>query len=372
MNRVILAFLILGTPAACLAVTAPDLSPRIRIDGNVSDYTPDEWVLDATSDFAESPFDSRWGADNDIHRIAVTWDTTFLYIAVEGEFQTSELMAFLEHAARGIPDLISAGPLRRNVDFTGIEPNLILKADPASPTAAAAVVSISEPLRYLDGDDDYQSSLSQPSRGAGALEVALPWTRVLPGAGFVKLLAMVTGGEGTGSGDAAPDPRTLLEINPNARAHLDNSILVPVDADHDGTPDMGVLPRLVAAFEFAQSAPVRDDRDISMRLETKSFAPDASQVLRFQIQADCGSDQGTVELYVTCEVYSVSGERVRVLFVDEPRTYQAGVAPQWDEWDGRDDRGGIVRGGVYIVNAVSGASPGATTGSAKQSAAVIR
>jgi hypothetical protein len=369
MNRLVLALSILALPTVSLGASAPDLSSRIRIDGNVSEYTQDEWVLDTATAFREFPDDSRWGADNDIHRIAVTWDTTFLYIAIEGEYQSSALMAFLEHAARGVPDLISAGPLRRNVAFSSLTPNLIVEAAAASPEAVTAAVSVAEPLRYLDSGE-FQSRFFQPARGEGALEVALPWELVFPNVGYVKLLAIVTGGVGSGAGDAAPDPATLLDFHRQAQARLDNAITVPVDAGHDGSPDMGVEPRSVVSFEFAQNEPVRDDREISLRLESKSFAPDNSQVLRFQIGAACGDDP--VQLYVTCDVYSVSGERVRVLFVNEPRTFQSGVAPQWDEWDGRDDRGQIVRGGAYIVNAVSGASPGSVTSSARKSAAVVR
>jgi hypothetical protein len=61
-----------------------------------------------------------------------------------------------------------------------------------------------------------------------------------------------------------------------------------------------------------------------------------------------------------------------VLFSDEARVFQAGVEPQWDQWDGRDDRGEIVRGGMFVVLITGGASPGVVSSSAKQSAAVVR
>jgi hypothetical protein len=109
---------------------------------------------------------------------------------------------------------------------------------------------------------------------------------------------------------------------------------------------------------------------VGQRLETNSFAPDAGEVLRFKVDAAAGDDPTTV--YVSGAVFSVSGERVRVLFSDEARVFQAGVEPQWDQWDGRDDRGEIVRGGMFVVLITGGASPGVVSSSAKQSAAVVR
>jgi len=361
--------LLLLVPATCPGVTAPDLSSRIRIDGRVAEYTDDEWILDAATVFRERDHDSRWGATNDVWRIAATWDETYLYIAVEGSIHDSALMVFLEHAGSGVPDLISTASIRRNIEFFGILPNIVIQANRASIDATVAVVSILDPLRYL-GPEQFSSRYFQPTQGAGALEIALPWARILPGAGFIKLLACVTGGAGTGAGDSAPDPTQLLSANPQALAHLDNAITIPVDGNRDGEPDMGVMPRSAVSFEFEQREPVSGEGEIGLRLETDSFAPDNAEALRFQIDAEAGDE--AVVLYVTGEVFSVSGERVRVLFRDQSRVFQAGVEPQWDIWDGRDDRGEIVRGGIYVVLVTGGASPGDVSSSAKASAAVVR
>lgn len=369
MNRFIVALVLASLPVVCYSTTAPDLSYRIRIDGDISEYELDEWIIDSTTVFRESPFDSRWGTDNDVSRIAVTWDDNYFYLAVEGVFRSSSLMAFLEHASGGASDLVSGGPLRRNIVFSGITPNILVEADRGVLQATAAIISVTEPPRYLD-HADYESYFFQPSKGPGALEVALPWDLVRSNAGIIRLLAIVTAGVGTGAGDAAPDPSGLLSWQRDAQARLDNQITIPVDTNRDGLPDIGVSPRSVVTFAFPQTEPVRDDPDVGIRLEQSSFAPDLSQVLRFQITSSAGAD--AVKQYVTCEIFSVAGERVRVLFRDEVRIFQAGVVPQWDEWDGRDDSGDIVRGGIYVVNVTSGASPGAESSAARASAAVVR
>jgi hypothetical protein len=369
MKRALFALLILTIPRACPGTTAPDLSPRIRIDGRAVEYTPDEWILDAATAFRETDGDSRWGANNDISRIAATWDENFLYIAIEGSFDSSALMAFLEHDAGGISDLVSIDEIRRNIIFSGIYPNIIMQASRSSLDATVAAVSILEPLLYLD-PSEYDSEFFQPAGGPGALEIALPWSRVLPLAGYVKLLAAVTGGTGTGTGDAAPDPAQSLSGDRQAQAWLDNAITIPVDSNHDGEPDMGVSPRSAASFEFNQAEPATGYTDVGLSLEAASFAPDLSQVLRFQVGAP--SCREPVEIYVSCEVFSVTGRRVRVLYQDEPRVFEPGTDPQWDEWDGRDDSGEIVRGGVYVLLASGAASPGDVSSTAKQSVAVIR
>jgi hypothetical protein len=370
MNRILIALFLVFLPVVCLSTTAPDLSYRIRIDGHVSEYEPDEWVLDSTTVFfKESSHDSRWGAGNDISRIAVTWDDHFLYIAVEGVFHSSALMAFLEYGANGAGDLVSAGPLRRNILFSGISPNMVIQADRGALDAAVATVTVLDPPQYLDRGD-YESHFFQPSRDLGALEIALPWTLVRSNIGYLKLLAIVTAGVGSGAGDAAPDPSAQLSWYQQAQVRLDNAIEIPVDNNHDGYPDMGVSPRSVASFSFRQAEPVRGDLDIDLHLERTSFSPDLSQTLPFRVSSSAGADP--VRQFVTCEVYSVSGTRVRALFQDQEWIFRTGGIPLSGEWDGRDDAGEIVRGGIYIVSVTSGASPGARTSSAKQSAAVIR
>jgi hypothetical protein len=267
--------------------------------------------------------------------------------------------------------LISVGPFRRNVVFSGIVPNLIVQGTGGNLDAAVAEVTVLEPPAYWE-EDAYESRFFQPAIGEGALEVALPWAKMSSTSGFLKLLAFVTGGIGTGTGDAAPDPTALLSALRQAQAHLNNAITIPYDDNHDGLPDTnpGVSPRSVASFEFTQQEPVRDNREIDLQLERNSFSPDASESLRFQISVQCSNDP--VQLYVSGDVYSVSGEKVRTLFSDELRTFTPGVPPQWDEWDGRDDSGEIVRGGIYVVNVGSSVSPGAASSSARKSAAVIR
>ena len=128
MKRALLALALISTPTAATSTTAPDLSGRIVLDGATTEYATDEWVLDAGSPRAELPHDSRWGSDNDVHRIAITWDTTFVYIAVECVTYSSGLMTWIEYAAGGIRALDGLGELRRQISFSSFAPNYLVSA----------------------------------------------------------------------------------------------------------------------------------------------------------------------------------------------------------------------------------------------------
>ncbi len=369
MKAAVLALLLLGIPALCAATTAPDLSARINIDGYVDEYEPDEWVLDTRTLFRETPDDSRWGTDNDITRIAVTWDFNYLYIAVEANNYSSVLMTFLEHGNNGISDLVSLAALRRNIVFSSITPNLVIEANRAEPEARMAVVSIVEPPRYINSGL-FRSRFYQPARGPGALEVALPWESVLPSSGLIKVLAAVTAGSGTGAGDAAPDPSALLQSRRMAQASLDNAISITVDRNYDGQADIGVSPRSEATFNFAQAKPRVPDSGFVIELGGATMALDSGVPLSFWIEA-VNLDE-PAQFYMTCEVYSLSGDRVRVLFRDELRLYEPGVKPPEDTWDGRNDSGEYVDGGIYILNVSSGVSPGTSDHVTRKPVSVVR
>ena len=75
--------------------------------------------------------------------------------------------------------------------------------------------------------------------------------------------------------------------------------------------------------------------------------------MRFQAALQPQDYDGTV--YLTARVYAASGRLMRRLLEEVPRTPDAGVV--WDEWDGRDDYGVIVPGGVYIITVAGAAGP---------------
>ena len=77
-------------------------------------------------------------------------------------------------------------------------------------------------------------------------------------------------------------------------------------------------------------------------------------------------------VYLTANVYSSAGELLRNIYQDEPRDLSGGATPVVDEWDGRDNQGSLVPGGVYILSVSGGPGQGASKTTAKASCAVIR
>ena len=361
---VLLAFLI---PAAVPATTAISLSDRIVVDGLLEDYAPDEWVLDPSTAFPERSGDSRWGGDREILRVAVTWDRTYLYLAVEFTARDAQTAVFLANRAGGLVSLEDAGEFRRAIDLTGMAVNVWALASPArEPRVARA--DDSHPFALVD-EAAVPAAVRASSDGHGALELAVPWS-MLDLAGAVRLVAAITGDEGEGAGDAAPDPSGVLDPGRHARAVLDRHLRFDADLDDDGTADEGVSPRAGAVVEPNTDAALpRPDGGLTVAVAPRAFAPDRGESVEVSF--------GTVALeqaYVTCAVYSMDGSRVRTLFSDALRTRAgAGFTPDpRDRWDGRDEAGRVVRGGAYVVAVEWGLARGERSGRAAAPVVVVR
>jgi hypothetical protein len=179
-------------------------------------------------------------------------------------------------------------------------------------------------------------------------------------------MAAITGGSGTGCGDAAPDAHARLSTVRTATAVLDRPLHVGVDAGGDGVPDVGLSPRDVSPVEDTAQPAVADDAELGIVVETPSFSPDLGETLSFWISRESGAN---THAFVSARVFSRSGQLVRVLFEDEQRDL---VADLPDEWDGTDGRGRIVPGGIYIINLSWGVASGSRTGSTSAAVAVVR
>jgi hypothetical protein len=141
-------------PLSAHATTANSLSGRVIIDGALNDYTTDEWVLDNSTTVRETSGDSRWGTDNEISRVALTWDREFLYIGVEARTFDSFLQLFIANRAGGLTTLEETGDFRRAIQLPG----------------AVNLIALAQPGRIPDvarADDSHAFSLVDPWRGAG-------------------------------------------------------------------------------------------------------------------------------------------------------------------------------------------------------------
>ncbi|HKW15828.1 MAG TPA: hypothetical protein VJS69_15190, partial [Candidatus Krumholzibacteria bacterium] len=350
-----LAVALLLQPLAAHATTANSLSGRVVIDGVLNEYAADEWVLDSTANTIESASDSPWGSDNDIARVALTWDRTYLYIGVEARTFDSFLALFVSNRAGGLTTLENAGAFRRAIEIPN-PVNLVALAEPGRiPDVARA--DDAHPFGLVDRGAVHVA-INGVRTGLIGFEMAVPWS-MLAIAQPVKLVAAITGEVGTGAGDAAPDASTAQDSDRFVRAVLDRWFEINADVDHDGLPDIGISPRTTGSvLPPVSSLPRRDEAVVHFRVPTRAFAPDRAEWQNVVFVAD------GARVFVNFYAYSLEGERIRWLNRDMPDLQMPGGSEVAVPWDGTDEHGAIVRGGTYIIVADWGYNRGEHAGRA--------
>jgi len=350
-------------PLPAHATTANSQSGRVVIDGALNDYTADEWVLDSGTNPRETSSDSRWGSDNDISRVALTWDRDFLYIGIEARTFDSFLELFISNRAGGLSTLEETGEFRRAIQLPS-PINLIALAHPGA-IPDVARVDESHSFALVDRGA-VPVAIAGVRTGPVGFEMKVPWS-ILSLALPVKLVAAITGEVGEGAGDAAPDASAALDTERFARAVLDRWFQIDADVDNDGLADIGISPRTAGSVEYSSTpARARTDADATVNASLRAFAPDRNESTTLSFSMEDGSASS---VYVELAVYSMEGERIRRL---APYSFNASTSSVEFIWDGRDDSNRIVRGGTYVVVADWGNQAGAHDGRAKTAVVVAR
>lgn len=366
--------------STALAQSEDDLRARIAIDGSVGEYTAVEWVLDSGTSVAEVAGDSRWGTGNDIRRLAVTWDSRFLYLAVDCSIANTSVLVCIDCGCGGLADLREFDPVTRNISFKASTPNLILHAVPSDPRPRMIYLDCSHSRQTVPAGE-YPAVFLPSAPPGGALECAIPWSLVpgfdrtqsgvlLPEEGYeIRLLAAVTGGSATGAGDAAPDPTLVLEDDSTSAAVLDNCVIIPLDSDEDGLLDLGTAPREVAAFAHSFRTGRVAFPAVTLEIDRKAFAPDGGERVSFRPVFESRPD---APVPVTARVYSASGALITVLFRERPLMPGPDGTFDWESWDGRDENGSVVPGGIYVISVMVESGSAGNGRNARQAIAVIR
>jgi hypothetical protein len=359
-----LVFAVLLLPILAHATTAPSLSGRIKIDGILDEYAADEWVLDATSTPPESDRDSSWELNNDISRVAITWDQTFLYIAIEAKTFDAFLATFVSNRSGGLRTLEDAGAFRRAIELPQFPLNLIALARPERlPEIVRA--DDAHPLALVDRSA-LPAAVSRTDAGVTGFEMAVPWSMLSLGSP-VRVISAITGEVGTGTGDATPDPTTRLDDERFARAVLDRWFSIDADVNNDGIADDGISPRAAGGVEpDAVSQDIRSDVSVRLDVLKRAFAPDRGEQQEVVFEVEGGA------VYVNFYVYSLEGQRVRFLNEALPDLWMGVSSAVPVPWGGRDEHGDIVRGGTYIIVADWGYNRGEHSGRAKSAVVVVR
>ncbi|MCD6102174.1 MAG: hypothetical protein J7J77_03890 [Candidatus Cloacimonetes bacterium] len=341
-------FLLVISLSTAFATTAVDLSSRIVIDGVTDDFTSDEELFIKTplSESQELDDDSWWGEYNDVKQIKVTWDNTYLYVAVDACCWDNNVILFIDiYDDYGIQNMLDLNTWKRAFKFYGTNPDFFLatwdtNSNPKffkmreGSSITADEVTIRDSATFNTGNLN------------GGMEGAIPWetlyydslhtTQNYP---KIKMLAVITTGADNLSGpDVAPDNLGGMPSNGNSMAVLDNYAEITIDGDGDGLPDIDISPK--DSLSFFKTPPFKA---ISLNVNKvifpngKVFAPNKGEIIK------CKLVTNRITTF-NVEIYSVTGEHIcnAVLFGEQ----------EW-QWDGRDGSNKLVPFGIYILRFVS-------------------
>jgi hypothetical protein len=411
--RILLAALaaLCALAAPAVAKTARDLSGRMHIDGYTDEFITNDEDVFATDPqsgkLQESHSDSKWGENNEIYQIRITWDANNLYLAGEGKIWGNNLILFMDTIPdTGIVAMTQLNSWRRNFYFDSYAR---FAGDEFEPDVFGATWDTNTNprlLTFLDNGqvDDRQvgpefqaaASFNQGNDGR-AMEFAIPWRNVFAGlkgrgtrdttatvAGVtqvfhrmplgvhsIKIAAVITGGaDGTGGPDSAPDNLSGHTDNGNDPVQIDNYAIVDLDqADDtgmgagrpDGIPDWGIKP--VTRISFRYPPPIEAQRFAlkDLTISRPVIAPDRGERVRFHARVVPPLNPGlpvdrSRKVTTSANVYDLAGHQVRQLY-----TQWTTLALHFDEdldsfpaaqWDGRDNSGRIVPAGIYILRVV--------------------
>ncbi len=357
-NGIILV-IILITMLSVFSVTESDKSYKISIDGKTSDYDQEsESLMRSGTTALESSFDSYWGEQNELTDIKCTWDSNYLYVAINGVINGNNFMVFLDCVHGGIPDFKpedSSESLswNRSLTFVNYYPDYYFGTwpDNSTPENYKAVSSIRDERIY--NNSELESGAYFPSGINGAFEFKISWDELFnagPGnvsAGAqIRISACITGAWGGSSADVMPDNSAGASSDGQQRVVMDNYAVIKVDSDNDGKPDIGVNPNERLSFIVPDLPHKPNPIDISnLKLDRKIISTVHGQKVLISFYLN-------ISKTITVKVFNIKGDEVKTIIYDEPAVIgdnNIHTNPRLS-WDGRDEKGKVVPEGVYIIS----------------------
>ena len=325
----------------CYSITDVDLSNRITIDGISDDFSSDERVLnDLSGNLLESPLDSYWGEYNDVKEIKVTWDESYLYLAVDACSWGNNVMLFLDlYDDYGIQDMSEINAWQRSFQFYNLNPDFFVGTWDTNDTPQFWKVQEGGGM-YVEQISSIETSASfNTGNLEGAMEIKIPWEVLIFSnreIDKIKLVSVITSSDDFSSGpDSAPDNLGGMANDSGQMVVLDNYAEILVDSDQDGNPDFGIQPQ--AQTSFYKDPPFNPVPLLIQNVvfeEGKVFSPLVDQEIDFVLETNRSSD-------FKVQIFNLNGNFVD--FAD-----QSSNLLSWS-WDGRDQSGQLVPFGVYIL-----------------------
>jgi len=346
----------------CFGITDLDLSNRIVIDGFSNEFTNDERVLyDSSGSLLESPEDSYWGVYNDVKQIKVTWDANFLYLAVDACSWSNNVMLLIDiYDDYGIEDMSQLDAWPRLIKFYNFKPDFFLGTWDTNDCpqfwrveeGGSIEVHQIESSCELEEDSSGYKSFSTIDTGnlQGSMEAKISWDLLKfdnhNSIDSLKLVAVITGGEGTGdnggdytsSPDSAPDNLGGMTNDAFQMVVLDNYVNIIVDGDKDEEPDMNIFPQEQSTFY--KKPPFET---VSLQVNNvifpngKTFSPLREEIY-FSLETNRYSK-------FDVQIFDLSGRYIN-------SANDAGESLAWT-WNGRNKNGNLVPFGIYILRFIA-------------------
>lgn len=417
IRRLLWVFLALLAAVPAHATTARDLRSRMSVDGYATEFADDEKVfgfIPGTDELQEPIDDSKWGVNEDLNQIRITWDARNLYIAGEGRIWDNNMVLFIDSVPfQGLGAMDQLNSWRRNFFFdstafagvTGFAPDLFGATWDLnqSPHLIIPKLTQSDPtkidVRDLEIASGFFSAAASFDKGntGRAMELVLPWRTVflgpVGGAGVkdtvvsidgvidtvavfppgtrLRIAGVVTAGaDGTGGPDCAPDNTRGMTSNSSDAVYLDNWATVDIDRNDDtgrghggpdGVADWGVSPLervtlRIPPIPSTQPQPNLRFKIHEITVDRPAFAPDRGEIVKCFTHMDPTPDPTNTYHQINRQVFSADisdlrGRVVRTRFSSLSIPLLA-LVDGYFTWDGRDDQGQLVPPGVYIIREV--------------------
>ena len=335
--------------SVCFALTEPDLSNRIIIDGFSDDFTNDEGILsDSLGNLLESPADSYWGKYNDVKQIKVTWDESYLYLAVDACSWDNNVMLFIDiYDDYGIEDMSELNAWKRSFKFYNCNPDFFVGTWDLHDKPEFRKIQEGGSMKVEPVDYTVETSATFDTDNLdGAMEIKILWktlfyseNRQLQDYPKIKLVTVITGSSDFSSGpDCAPDNLGGMTNDSGQMVVIDNYAEIYIDADADGNPDMNVEPQKQTKFLSNPTLPPTPIliQDVIFT-NGKTFAPTLNEEIYFELATNRTSE-------FTVEIFDLNGKFINYAENTEPLSWK---------WNGKNENENFVPFGIYILRFIA-------------------
>lgn len=347
MKRVILfTLIILFISHGIYAATEDSKYNKIVIDGFTNDYTYDESLLGSL----EPDNDSNWGSNEEIKDIYITWDKNYLYIALDGICWGNGIIIYIQVGPDTVlQDANGLNSWARKIKFPAdFGPDYFI-AFWDQQTPSLWKISSSSYTEQIQNTSSVAGAASINQSVEGSIEVRVAWSLFFSDVkGYtlkkntnLKICAVLVGGDYQSGPDIAPDNSVGAPQDISEYIYADNYIIVPIDANGDSEPDIGIKPNEKRTFKFSLPFSAPEEIISNLNITPNPFSPnndgkDENLNITFTLNASA---------LLNIEVFDLLGNSVATI-KDNEYTNAGSISLSWD---GKNESSETQNMGIYIL-----------------------